>query len=114
LKNLIVTVLATAALLAQSETGELRLKVTDPAGLGVQSSVEIISEENQVRQSLTTDDARNAVAKRLPFGIYQVRVAPPGFVPFMDTFEIRSALPTPIHIQLTLAGVNASVVVSKT
>ena len=107
----VVTLLAAAALRAQSETGELRLKVTDPAGLGVQSSVEIISAENHLRLSIATGGAGNAVARRLPFGIYQVRLAPPGFVPFAETFEIRSALPTPLHIRLTLAAVNTSVVV---
>ena len=33
-------------LYAQSNTGELRLKVTDLAGLAVKSSVEVVSEAN--------------------------------------------------------------------
>ena len=38
-------------LFAQSNTGELRLKVTDPTGLAVKSSVEMVSEANHYRQS---------------------------------------------------------------
>ena len=107
----LVALLAAGPLSAQSNTGELRLKLTDPSGLGVQSNVELTSDSNQVRQTVATDDAGNAVAKRLPFGIYKIRVAPPGFIPLAESFEIRSALPTPIRVQLTLAAVNASVVV---
>ena len=111
LEVLLVALLAAGPLSAQSNTGELRLKLTDPSGLGVQTTVELTSDSDQVRQTVATDDAGNAVAKRLPFGIYKIRVAPPGFIPFAESFEIRSALPTPIRVQLTLAAVNASVVV---
>jgi hypothetical protein len=89
----------------------LRLKVTDPAGLGVESTVEVISDANQVRRTLTTDNSGNAVAKRLPLGVYKVRVKQPGFIPFSESLEIRSVLPTPFRIKLILATVNASVIV---
>ncbi len=106
-----VALLASTSLSAQSNTGELRLKMTDPAGLGVESTVELTSDSNQVRRTLTTDDAGNAVAKLLPFGIYRIRVAPPGFAPFSQSLEIRTALPTSFRIKLDLATVSASVVV---
>ena len=54
--------LAAIPLCAQSNTGELRIKVTDPAGLGVKSSVQLVSEANQIRKTLLTDDAGNLVA----------------------------------------------------
>ncbi len=108
---LLGALLAAVSLCAQSNTGELRLRVTDPAGLGVQSAVEVISDANQVRRTLTTDDNGNAVAERLPFGIYKIRVARRGFVIFSESFEIRSVLPTPFRIKLTPATVNASVIV---
>ena len=114
LEMVFVWLLAASWLWAQSNTGELRLKVTDPAGLGVESTVELTSDANEVRQTLTTDDAGNAVAKLLPFGIYKIRVAQPGFIPFSESLEIRSALPTLFRIKLTLATVNASVEVKDT
>ena len=40
----------------QSNRGELRLKVTDPSGLGVKTIVLIVSEANQYRNSLTTTE----------------------------------------------------------
>ena len=43
-------------LLAQSNTGELRLRVTDPSGLAVRTSIQIVSEANQHRRNLSTDD----------------------------------------------------------
>ena len=95
----------------ESNTGELRLKVTDPGGLGVQSRVELTSNANQIRRTLQTDDGGNAVARRLPFGIYKIRIAQAGFVPFSESVEIRSVLPTHCRVKLNLAAAKASVVV---
>src|SRR5436305_14975818 len=53
----IVALFVSCSLLLSGQTngGELRLKVTDPSGLAVKTSVEIISEANQYRRVLTTD-----------------------------------------------------------
>ena len=104
-------VLATAVL-AQSNTGELRLRVTDPSGSGVKSTLELISDVNEVHRTLTTDDGGSAVAKRLPFGVYQVKVEQQGFALFSETVEVRSVTPTEYHVALTLAAVNTSVTVT--
>ncbi len=40
----------------QTGAGELRLKVTDPSGKAVKSTVLILSEANQYRASLSTND----------------------------------------------------------
>jgi hypothetical protein len=45
------------ALRAQSNVGELRLKVTDPSGSGVKSSIELVCEANQLRQVYVTDSS---------------------------------------------------------
>lgn len=102
----------TLALRGQSNTGELRLKITDPAGLGVQSTVELVSEANQFRQTFRTDDAGDFIAKRLPFGVYGIRVQREGFALFSDSLEIRSAMPAEYHVTLNVAAVNTSVVVN--
>ena len=84
---------------AQSNTGELRLKATDPAGLAAKSSVEIVSEANHYRQFLLTDEAGNLAVKRLPFGVYLLEVrhawksAMRDLLPFQA--QLRSALPLP-------------------
>jgi len=101
-----------ASLFGQSNMGELRLKVTDPAGLGVECSVELVSEANQFRRVFATDEAGNLVVKRLPFGVYRVEIRHPGFALFAELVEIRSAVPIDHQIKLSLAAVNTSVVVS--
>src|ERR1035437_5307075 len=98
-------------LFAQSNTGELRLNVTDPAGLGVKSSVEIVSEANHYRQSLLTDDAGNLAIKRLPFDCKVAGVIGQQGLPVMIGFadDLHRALhPQPRwvgHVQTQLPGV---------
>jgi hypothetical protein len=113
-KALIIAVLLwTLPLLAQSSlTGELRLTVTDPSGLGVKSTVELISEANQYHDTLTTDDQGNLDARRLPYGIYQVQIRAAGFAQTSETVEIRSALPVDRTIRLKVASVSQSVQVT--
>jgi hypothetical protein len=103
-----------ATLLAQSNTGELRVKVTDPAGDAVKSSIELVCEANQFRKTLVTDDSGTVAAKRLPFGLYRVRVDQQGFAPFANSVEVRSAVPAEYHVVLSLAAVNTSVTVQDT
>ena len=97
---------------AQSNTGELRIKVTDPAGLGIKSSVQLVSEANQIRKTLLTDDVGNVVAKLLPFGVYRVEVQREGFAPFSDSVEVRSAIPAEYHVTLRIAPMSTSVTVN--
>src|SRR5579862_1831551 len=99
------------SLFAQSNTGELRLSVTDPSGLGAKSSVELVSEANQFREVFETDDAGNLLAKRLPFGVYRLRVEHSGFAPFTGSFEIRSAAPLTFTAKLNIAAASDTVVV---
>jgi outer membrane cobalamin receptor len=98
-------------LFAQSNSGELRLRVTDPAGLGVKSSVQLVSEANQVRKILVTDEGGNLITKLLPFGLYRVEVQREGFTPFSDSIEIRSAIPAEYHVTLRIAPMSTSVIV---
>jgi outer membrane cobalamin receptor len=99
---------------AQSNSGELRLKVTDPSGLGVQSSVDLVSDANHVRENLSTDDMGNLVARLLPFGVYRIEVRRANFAPVSQALEIRSAIPVDLHVSLSVAPVNTSVIVKDT
>ncbi len=113
-RYLALFLLCPATLLAQSNTGELRVKVTDPAGDAVKSSIELVSEANQFRNTFVTDDAGVVAVKRLPFGLYLVQVDQPGFAPFAASVEVRSAVPAEYHVILSLAAVNTSVTVQDT
>lgn len=101
-------------LVGQSNTGDLRLKVTDPSETGVRVDVQIVSQANQYRAELTTDNEGNLKAQRLPYGIYQVQIKQPGFAEASESIEIRSSLPTVRTIQLNLATVSESVQVTTT
>jgi hypothetical protein len=112
-KALISTVLLWALpMLGQSFTGELRLTVTDPAGLRLKSTVELVSQGNEYRHTFTTDDQGNLDAKRLPYGIYQVQIQAQGFAQDSESIEIRSALPLDRTIRLKVASVSESANVS--
>jgi hypothetical protein len=98
-------------LLSQSNSGELRLKVTDPSGRGVKTAVHIQSEANQYRITLQTGEQGNLDVQRLPYGVYQLQIEQSGFAPISEPVVIRSSLPTEYLIQLKLATVNQLVTV---
>jgi len=99
---------------AQSNVGELRLKVTDPSGSAVKSSIELVCDANQFRQTYVTDSSGVATARHLAFGVYEIDVRQEGFAAFQGTVEIRSAVPEEFRISLSLASVNTSVTVRDT
>lgn len=97
---------------AQSNMGELRLRVVDPSGLGVQSTVELLSEANQYRNVFTTDASGNLIARRLPYGLYRLEVRQKDFAPQAESIDIRSAIPLDYTVKLSLPSVATSVTVS--
>jgi hypothetical protein len=99
-------------LLAQSNAGELRLKVTGPDGLPLKAAVELVSQGSDYRHTFTTDDQGNLDTRRLPYGMYRVQIRVQGFSQVSESVEIRSALPLDRTIQLKLASVSESVTVS--
>ena len=96
---------------AQTNSGELRLKITDPDGLGLKSTVELTSESNQLHKTLSSDDSGIMIAKGLPFGIYKLNVHSEGFAPFAASIDIRSAVPTDHHVTLAVAAAAESITV---
>jgi hypothetical protein len=100
------------SMLAQSTTGELHLAVTDPTGLGLKCTVELVSQGDDYRHTFSTDNQGNLDVKRLPYGIYQVQIQMRGFAPVAGSVEIRSALPLDRAIRLKVASVSESVNVS--
>jgi TonB dependent receptor len=98
-------------LVAQSNVGELRLKITDPSGLAIRTSVELVSEASDYRNTLLTDEGGGLVAKRLPFGVYRVHISQPGFAEYSTSITIQSAIPITQSIQLSLPSVETSIIV---
>jgi hypothetical protein len=96
----------------QSESGELRLSITDPSGLAVKATVQIVDQANQYLRNLTTDDKGTLIVQHLPYGVYQLEIKQPGFADASESIEIRSSIPTEFAIQLKLPSVNQSVSVN--
>jgi hypothetical protein len=99
-------------LFGQSNSGELRIKVTDPSRAAVQSSVSIVSEANQFNKTLSTDAAGILDVQQVPFGIYRIAIQHAGFAHFSDSVEVRSVLPTEYPIQLKVATSSQTVTVT--
>jgi TonB-dependent receptor-like protein len=104
--------LCCVACLAQSNIGELRLKVVDPSGLAVPCQVELVSEANQYRNAFKTDDAGLLIARRLPYGPYRLEILEKGFAPVARNLEIGSAIPLSYTVQLSLPSVSTSITVT--
>src|ERR1700728_2758155 len=108
----IVVLLWVIPMFSQSTIGELRLTVTGPTGLAIRSTVELVSQGNEYRNTFTTDNRGNLDAKRLPYGIYQVQIQAQGFAEISATVEIRSALRLDRSLRLKVGSVSQSVKVS--
>jgi hypothetical protein len=99
-------------LLSQTNSGELRLQVSDPSGRGAKATIQISSAANQYRATLTTTDKGILRVERLPYGIYQLHIERSGFSPQTRSIEIRSSLPLTYKLELRLLSVTQSVTVA--
>jgi hypothetical protein len=98
--------------LGQVNTGELRLKVTDPTGAGVAASVSIVSQGNQYNVSIATNAQGTADIHRVPYGVYLLTVQKQGFTVVSNTVQVGSAIPIEYAVKLEVAPVNTSVAVN--
>ncbi|MFZ0479583.1 MAG: TonB-dependent receptor [Terriglobales bacterium] len=106
--------IAVPLVFGQANRGELRLKVTDPAGLGVRTSVRIVSEANAYRNTLDTDDEGKLTAQHLPYGLYNIEIRQPGFADVAENISIHSPVPLEYKLQLKLSAVDEVVNVNAT
>ena len=97
------------SVLAQVNTGELRLRVTDPAGFGLKVSVAVSSEANQYRSTFTTSIGGDVDIRKLAYGIYLVRAEKQGFATVTEKVDLRSAIPVTQSITLAVAPVTTSI-----
>src|ERR1700687_5437620 len=107
-----IVLLCVWPLFGQSNSGELRLKVVDPAGLSVKTTVRVVARTNQYRNLLETSDQGSLDIQRLPYGIYQIEIQQPGFALASEPVEIHSSIPLERTIQLRVPPTNESVTVT--
>lgn len=111
-KLIVVFLLSALPLFCQTNTGELRLTVTDPSDAGVKAAVRVVSESNQYEATLSTDRGGHLNVQSLPYGIYQLSISRTGFASTSETVRIHSSIPAAYTIQLKLSSVTQSVTVS--
>lgn len=109
--GIVLVLLAALPALSQTNTGELRLTVTDSSGHAVRTEVQLASDANQYRFTFTTDGEGSMDARRLPYGVYLVEIQAPSFAKVSESVVIHSALPVDRTIQLRVAPVSQSVTV---
>jgi hypothetical protein len=102
----------TALQFSQSNAGELRLVVTDQAGLPIECAVTLTGDASEISQTLTTSAAGTLVARYLPAGSYRLEVSRKGFTSYVGTVEIGVALPTHVRVTLGLSPLTSQVMVS--
>lgn len=108
----LIFLLSASALVGQTNSGELHLKVTDPSGIGVKAAVQLTSEANQYSNSLTTNNNGRLVVQNLPYGIYRLEVRRPGFAVASSSVEIRSPIPLVDTVHLKLSPISQTVEVN--
>jgi outer membrane cobalamin receptor len=111
-KILVWLALFTLPLTGQRGTGELRLTVKDPAGLGLEAAGSVVGQGTQVRRTFTTDAQGRYSVRALPFGMYRVQVEHSGFSPFSSLLEIRSEAPLDYRVTLGVTAIETTVNVS--
>ena len=112
MRRLTLILLCASSALAQTNHGELRLKVTDPSDSPVKTVIHILSDANGYRAILATNDQGNLTLEHLPWGRYRVSVEQTGFAPYSEDVDIRSTIPQNFQIQLKLSGASQSVTVA--
>jgi len=110
---LLAPALAAGIAVAQIMEGELRLAIRDPSGRPVEAKVELLGRDPQFHAEAEADRAGEAVLRRLPTGVYQLRVRYAGFVELRRDVEIRSAVPRSLDVVLSLGVVETVVTVEE-
>ena len=96
-------------LLAQSNSGDLHLKVTGPGGLPLKASVDLSSDALQFHRFFTTDASGELTTRNLLFGHYLLQVRSESFSPYEGVIDVHSALPTEYAVTLNITALSTAV-----
>jgi len=97
---LVLMLLAASQLFAQGDGAELRIKITDPLGLGISCKVELASEPGHRSSSFITNDDGNLTLRNLSPGLYRLHIKAPGFTPVARSVELLSVAPVGLSFRL--------------
>jgi outer membrane receptor protein involved in Fe transport len=94
---------ATAQLVAQQPTGEIRLSVKDPSGAAVVASGTLRNSATGATRAFETDTSGLFTLENLPFGRYRLEVTKSGFAVESSLINVRSATPISRTVNIVLA-----------
>lgn len=97
---------------AQVGSGMLQIHVTDPQGRSAAGTAVLASEASGYDKSFRTNKAGEIDVEQLPYGVYRLTVASPGFDTFTRLYQVHSAIPLQVAVQLSVARTTTSVRVS--
>src|SRR6266536_1301566 len=104
----VLAALSAPSLWAQRQTAELRLRVSDPAGLPILAKARLENPVTQTRLNVSLYQDGSFTFKDLAFGSYRLTVEQPGFQTFSETIELRSELRVSRDVTLAIAAAGAS------
>ena len=96
---------------AQRLTGEIRVFVSDPAGLSLPARIELTGRVTHLQRVVDGDTSGSTVLAGIPFGPYELSITHPNFRRHARSIDVQSELPVDIRITLELAGAATTVVV---
>jgi hypothetical protein len=115
MKSLLVLLLLGAVpLWSQANYGEVRLRITDPLGAPISTSVALRCAGNGFDKSFKSDGTSMTIVKQIPYGVYQLKVSQPGLAPYAKVIVVRSALPIDEFAQLRFASQVTEITVTGT
>ena len=97
---------------AGEREGELRLEVSDASGATLQARGKLINQATGFILQFDTSAEGEYVAKRLPFGTYQLTINRVGFSPFNTLVNVRSEIPVRLAVVLAVAARSESITVN--
>src|SRR6266404_3161136 len=110
-RTLALVCLASLLGYGQGSSGEIRLEVMDDSGANVEASGSIQGLATGVHREFRTDEKGLRTFTELPYGIYRIDVARPGFAPQSVRVNVRSEVPVTETVTLRVAALETSVVV---
>lgn len=108
---LFVLATLTGVAMAQTETGQIIGRVTDPSGALVPgANITVRSEGTGATRTATSKEDGNYIVSNLPPGIYEVTVQAAGFANSVTRVNITVGSQTPVESALSVAGVTGETV----
>ena len=97
---------------AQFEKGAVRVSVSDPADLPIAATLTLASDASRTHREAAAAGNGEFTFEHLPFGRYQLVVQQAGFLTYIGSLDVHSAIPVEIKVQLQLKNASTEVVVT--